>query len=141
VSSIEPNHRSDAIDGAEEVSSGLVIAGGDAKKLFELGKEIFNQVPGFVEVYVVLTRLFTRACALRNDDVFARLAQWLDDALVYIVRLVRNDCLCGPVLEQNIGTFQIMCLSRRQMKADWIAQCIHGGMNLRTQAASAASDR
>lgn len=57
-----------------------------------------------------------------------------------IIGLVRNDGLCGRVLEQDIGTFEVVCLSRREVNAARIAQRIDRGVYLGAQAAPAASN-
>ena len=57
-----------------------------------------------------------------------------------VVAFVGNDNLPGRVLEQHIGTLQIMTLPGRQMKARGVAQRVDCGVNLGTQSASAAPD-
>ena len=41
------------VDGGEEVTSSLIVAGGDGAEEFEFGEEVLDQVAGFVEVLVV----------------------------------------------------------------------------------------
>ena len=36
--------------GAEEGDGSLVVVGGDGAELLEFGEEVFNQMPGFVQV-------------------------------------------------------------------------------------------
>jgi hypothetical protein len=74
VSSIKPDHRGDPINGTQEVACSFVVASGDAAVLLELGKEVFDQVPCFVEMAVVLSRLFAVSAALGNNNAFAELA-------------------------------------------------------------------
>jgi len=127
------------MNGAEEVASGLVIAGGDAAVLLEPGEEVLDEMSSLVQMPVVVAWDLARA-ARRNDDGLAGLEQWLDHANVCVVGLVGNDGIGRGVLEQDIGPFEIVGLSGREMKARRIAQRIDRGVDLGAQAPSAASD-
>ena len=58
LSSIEPDDSCGEVDRGEKISSGFVVARGDGPKLLELAKEILDQAAGFIEVFVVMARLF-----------------------------------------------------------------------------------
>ena len=90
MSSIEPDNSGSEMDGAEEVAGGLVVAGGNAAILFELGEEVFDQVTSPVQVLVIVTWLFAAAFG-RNHDAFARVLQGIDKPFLSIVRFVGND--------------------------------------------------
>ena len=92
-----------------------------------------------VEVAVIFARLFVRYPG-RNDHCFAIVQERLDQPGLGIVGLVGNDSLCGCVLEQDIGSLEIMGLPWREKKACRVAQRIDRGMDLGAQAAPAASD-
>ena len=49
MSSIEPDCSGGEVNGGEEISGGLVIAGGDGAELLEFAEEVFDQVARFVE--------------------------------------------------------------------------------------------
>lgn len=140
MSSIEPNNSGSEIDGTEEVTGGLVVAGGNAAILLELVEELLNQMTRPVQVLVVFAPLFAATLG-RNHDAFARVVQWINDPFLGIVRFVGDDGGGWRVGQQGIGTFQIMRLPRRQVKSGRIAQSIDGGMDFRAQPAAAAPDR
>lgn len=140
MSSIEPNDRSGQINGAEEVAGGLVVAGGDAAILLELGEELLDQVTRPVQVFVIVTRLFAAALG-RNDDAFARVLQPIDHPFLGIVGFVGNNGGCLNARQQRIRAVQVVRLPRRQMKTGRVAQGIDGGMDFRAQPAAAAPDR
>ena len=127
------------MNGAQKVARCLVIARGNGPVLLQTGKEVFHQVTLFVQVPVAFTRLLGRG-ARWNDDLFAFVQQGLHHPSLGVVAFVGNDNLPWRVLEQHIGTLQIMTLSGRQMKARGVAQRIDCGVNLGAQPASAAPD-
>lgn len=128
------------MNGAEEVAGGLVVAGGNAAILLELVEELLNQVTRPVQMLVVFTELFAAALG-RNHDALARILQGIDDPFLGIVGFVGDDGGAWRAGQQGIGTFEIMRLARRQVKAGRIAQRIDGSMDLRAQPAATASDR
>ena len=54
------------MDGSEEITSGLVIAGGDGSELFKLGEKVFDVMPCLVQVLVI--KPLVRTMAFRRDD-------------------------------------------------------------------------
>ena len=140
MSSIEPDESGGEVNAGQEASCGLVVAGSDGPKPLELGKEVLDQVPGLVEVFVESTRGLA-SFARWNDRRLAGLGQRFEHPLVRIERLVRNECLGLKLREQGIGSSQIVLLTASEMKADRIAERIHQGVDLGGQPALAAPDR
>jgi len=127
ASSINPNDGCGEIDGSEEVSRCFVISGCDSAVLFQSGKEVFDQVPCLVEMFVVRA-LHVAVCLRRDDDLFTRVFQWLNDPFIRIMGFIGNHGLRGNLGQQHIGTFPVTGLSRREMKAGGIAQGIDDGL-------------
>lgn len=102
------------IDGA------FIVAGGDRAELFESGEEVLDQMPRLVEIFIV--------CAgdlpvgfWRDDDGCARLLQWVD------TRSSASKALSAMTVSASMlgsGASAPSCLSRREMEACGIAQCI-----------------
>ena len=55
MSSNEPDSSRGEVDCRQEVSRGLVIAGGDGSKLLELAEKVLNEMPRLVEFLVIGT--------------------------------------------------------------------------------------
>ena len=127
------------MDGPQEVASGFVVARSNGPVLLQACEEVLDQMPSLVEVSVIFARLFVRYPG-RNDHCFALVQERLDQPGLGIVGLVGNDSLRGCVLEQDIGSLEIMGLPWREKKACRVAQRIDRGMDLGAQAASAASE-
>ena len=128
------------MNSAEEIASGLVVASGDAAVLLKPCEEVFDQMASFVQMPVVVALILARA-ARWNHDGLAGLEQRADHASVCVVGLVGDEGLGrGVFFEQDVRDFEIMGLSRREVKARRVAQRIHRGVNLRAQAPSAAPD-
>ena len=51
--SIEPNDSASQMDGAQEVTCGLVVACSNGAVLLEPGKEVLDQVAGLVQMAVI----------------------------------------------------------------------------------------
>ena len=127
------------MDGPQEVASGFVVARSNGPVLLQACEEVLDQMPSLVEVSVIFARLFVRYPG-RNDHCFALVQERLDQPGLGIVGLVGNDSLRGCVLEQDIGSLEIMGLPWREKKACRVAQRIDRGMDLGAQAASAAPE-
>ena len=127
------------MNAGQEASCGLVVAGGDGPELLELGKEVLDQMPGLVEVFVKGARC--RAGFPRWDHGrLAGLGQRREHALVCIERLVGNERPGLKRGQQGIGSGQIVLLTAGEMKAGRIAERIDGGVDLGGQPALAAAD-
>ena len=77
----------------------------------------------------------------RDDGGFSCRKQRLDDTLVGIKSLVRQQGVGLHLRQKRIGAFQIMGLARRQQEGQRIAQGIDHGMDFGAQSAFAAPDR
>jgi len=119
------------MDGGEEISGGFVIACSDGAELFEFGKEVFNQVACFVEFFVVGSRLKAFG-AWRNHSLFSSLAQRFKHSGLGIEALVGDDDSGLKLRQQNVGSVQLASLPAGQMHAGWVAQSVHGHVDLGT---------
>ena len=128
------------MDCAEKVASGLVVAGGDGAILLEPGKEILNQVTRPIQMPVMVAPLLAVALG-GNDDAFAGVFQGRDHPLLGVIGFIGDNSVRRDVRQQRIGPFQVMRLSRRQMKTGRVAQGVNGGVELGAQPAAAAPDR
>jgi hypothetical protein len=54
VSSIKPNRGSSEMEGGEEVSCRLVVAGGKGAERFEPAEEILDPVTGLLQVLIIV---------------------------------------------------------------------------------------
>ena len=61
LSSIEPSDSSGEVDCSEEISGGLVVAGSDGAELLEPALEVFDEMTGLVDVFVVGARIVSVA--------------------------------------------------------------------------------
>ena len=123
----------------EEVSGCFVVAGGDTSEQLELGEEVFNQVAGFVEFLVVFALHFSVSLGW-NDGLFSSLLQRFEHPFVGVESLVGDHRAGLQLRQQNVGSVQFAGLAFGEMKAYWVAERIHGGVNLGAQPAFAASD-
>lgn len=141
MSSIEPDNGCGEIDGTEEGLRPFVVAGCDASELLEFGEEILDQVSGFIHFLIIGALLFPVFLG-RNDALYACLLQQVKNPLLRVIGLVGQKRLnvFEKIRQQGIGSFQIMGLSRRQMKAGRVTQSIAGRVYLRRQSAFAAPD-
>ena len=97
-------------------------------------------MPGSVEVLIVVAWGGSVGFG-GNDHDLARLLPWLDHPFLSIKGLIGNDRIRIKAREQGIGSLQIMRLSRCEMKAGRVAQCIAGGVDFGGQAPFATPDR
>lgn len=141
MSSIKPDDGSGEIDGAEESLGAFVVAGGDASELLEFCEEVLDQVSGFVH-FRIIGALFFPVFLWRYDALDACLFQQIENPLLRVIGLVgqKRPNVFEKIGQQDIGPFQIMSLSRRQMKAGRVAQSIARSVYFRRQPAFAAPD-
>lgn len=66
--------------------------------------------------------------------------QWLDKALLSIVAFIGNNRLALCILKQHIGTFQVVGLARRKMKACRVTERIDCGVNFGAQPTTTTPD-
>ena len=127
------------MNGGEEVSCGLVVAGGDAAELLELGEEVLDQVPCFVEVAIVIPAHL--AVGLWGDhDGLAGGGQRDDHPCIGVESLVGDQRIGLHRRQQMVGARQIVCLAAGQEEAQRIAQGIDQGVNLGAQPSPGAAD-
>ena len=67
-------------------------------------------------------------------------AERLEDPLVGIEGGVGDQPIGGHLRQQRVGADQIMRLSRRQQKSQWLAERVDQGMDFRAQPTAAAAD-
>ena len=127
------------MDGAEEVSSGFVVASCNAAVLLESCEEVLDQVASFVQMAVVFALNVARA-ARWNDDGFASLEQRVDHASLRVVGFVCQYCARWGCFEQDVSAVQIVSLSGRQVKPRRVAQSVNRGVYLGGQSSPAAPD-
>src|SRR5215204_3934977 len=139
VSSIEPDESGGEVNAGKEAAGGLVVAGGDGPELLELGKEVLDQVPGLVEVFVKGAR-YLAGFARWDDRHLAGFSQRREHPRVGIERLVGNERLGLKLRQQGIRSSQVVLLTAGEMKAGRIAERIDGGVDFGAQPAARASD-
>ena len=128
------------MDGGEEVSSELVIAGGDGAVLLELAEEVFDQMARLVEFLVV--RPGRRAIALGRDHRdFVGGGEGLDHPGIGVERLVSEQGVGGEVRQEGIGPLQVVRLPGGKQELDGVAECVDDGVDLGAQPTFAAADR
>lgn len=127
------------MDGGEEVASGLVVARGDSTKLLELGEEVFDEVPGLIEIAVIVTGHFAVSFG-RNDRRLTGGCEGFEHPVIGIKGLVGDECVGFHAREQPLGADQIMRLAAGQRKANRVAQRIDQRMDLARQPTFTAPD-
>jgi len=124
---------------SEEVPGGFVVAGGDTSEEFEFGEEVFNQVAGFVEFFIVFP-LHLSVRFWRDDGLFTSLLQGFEHRLVGVEALVGDHCVGFQLRQQGICSVQITGLAFGEMEAKRVAERIDRGVDLGAQSAFAAAD-
>ena len=128
------------MDGAEEVSGGLIVAGRNRSVLLELTIEILHEVARLVQFLVVEARNLSIALG-RNDEVFSCRKQRLDDPRIGIESLVCQQSVGLHLGQKHVGTLQIMGLPRSQEESQRISEGVDHGVDFGAQSAFAAPDR
>ena len=118
----------------------FVVPCSNGSELLEFGKEVLDEVAGFVEFGIILARRLPVG-ARGNDRNGARLFEGLDHPLVGIVSFVGTESASLQAWQQGVGTDQIVDLPGREMEARWVAQGIGGGVDLGRQPTLAAPNR
>src|SRR5437016_12272062 len=128
------------MDAGEEVSGGLVIAGGNGAVLLELAVEILDEMACLVHFFIESTLVF--AIALwRDHQVFSCRAKRFDHPLVGIEGFVCHQSIGLHLRQQRVGPFQVMGLAWSEQEGNRIAQGVDQGMDFGAQPAFAAPDR
>jgi hypothetical protein len=128
------------MDGREEVVRPFVVTCGNGPELLEFGKEVLDEVAGFVEIGIIGARRLAVGAGW-DDRNGSCLFQRPDHPLVGIVGFVGEQRLGFQPRQQGVGPDQIGSLPGGEMKARGGAQRIGGGVDLGRQPALAASNR
>src|SRR6516165_6668265 len=123
----------------EEVSGGLVIAGGDGSELLKLTDEILDEVTCFVQLFIEISLLLAVALG-RNHRGLALRQERLDYALIGIEGFVGQHSICFHLRQERIGALQIMRLATGQEERERVAQRVDHEADFCTQPALAAPD-
>lgn len=140
MSSIEPDDGGGEIDGGKEVLPAFVVPCSNGSELLEFGKEVLDEVAGFVEIGVIGARRLAVGAGWNNWND-PHLFEGLDHPLVGIVSFVGKESASLQAWQQGVGTDQIVDLPGREMEARWVAQGIGGGVDLGRQPTLAAPNR
>ena len=141
MSSVKEDDGSGEVNGAQKADSSFVIASGNGAVLFEFGEEVFNEMPGLVELLII--GALVEAVRFRGDDNgHPRLFEHREHPLLGIIGFIGKQRVnfVYDSRQQNIRPVEIMRLSRRQMKPRRVAQRIAGGMDFRAQSALRAAE-
>jgi len=103
VSSIEPDNSGGEIDGGKEVLLAFVVPCGNGSELLEFGKEVLDEVAGFVEIGVIGVRGLAVGAGWNNGKD-PRLFERSDHPLVGIVSFVGEESASLQAWQQGIGT-------------------------------------
>ena len=128
------------MDGGEEVSGGLIIAGRNGSVLLELTIEVLHEVARLVQ-FLVVEALNLSITLGWNDELFSCREQRLDNAFIGIESLVCQQGVSLHLGQKLVGTLQIMGLSRSQEESQRISEGVDHGMYFGAQSAFAAPDR
>jgi hypothetical protein len=116
----------------------FVVARGDASELLDAAEEALDQIAVLVDMPIERTRV--DSVGAWRDDRLAALRGNCRHEGIRIVALVGHDELGGLILNQRGGLLDVGDLSCREDDAQWIAQGIHGDMQLGGQSAARAAD-
>ena len=87
MSLVKANNGRGKVNSAKKGIGKLIVSGSNRAILFEFGKEVLDEMPCFVEVFVVLSGFFSVFLG-RNDHFFSLRFQFVNDTLIGIVRFV-----------------------------------------------------
>jgi len=118
---------------------GLAGAHGDALELLEFLEEILDEMPPFVFVGVVRSRVESLGSG-RNDRFDAALFQEVAEP-IGVISLVAQEGVEVQALDQGRDAGGFPALPRHKLEADQLAQPIDQGQDLGGQAAPAFADR
>ena len=128
MSSIKPYISPSQEYGTKEVSGGFVIACSNSAELFEFKEEVFDQMPGLIEFFIVLPRLFAVGFG-RNNSLDPLLLKNFQDTLIGIKGFVSEQGVGFEIGQESIRSFQIAGLTRDQNEVQGIAQSIDHGVD------------
>jgi len=99
--------------GGEEVSGGLVVAGGDGAELLEFGEEIFDEVACLEQVAIIVTADLAVGFG-RDHHGLTGGDERVDDALLGVEGFVGDQCIGLYSRQQVIGPDEIMGFTTAQ---------------------------
>jgi len=127
------------MDGGEEVSGGLVVAGCDRAKLLEFGEEVFDQVARRVKMPIEFPGCLS--VGLRWDHHFLSGGQErLDDPVVGVEGFVGEQDVRLHVWQQFIRAHEVVDLSAGQVESNRVSEGINQRMDLGAQSTSGSPD-
>lgn len=112
----------------------LVVAGGDASPLLELGEEALDAPTVFIGNAVISMLVF--AVPAGRDDRFPAL---LVDEIVQtigVIGAVGQNLLCGDATDEVAGGCHVVLLAGAEDEADWQAKRIDYGVDFGAEPAS-----
>ena len=139
VSSIEGDCDGGEVCGLEEDAGGFVVSGCDGAELFELGEDVLDAVPGFVEVAVEGDGMPAMALG-RDHGRFAGGAERFDEAGVGVIGAVGQEGVGSHAGEQGVAALQGVGLTAGEAKGEWVSQGVHQGVDLGAQAGAGSAD-
>ena len=127
------------MDAGEEVSGGLVIACRNGSVLLQLGKEVLDQMPRFVEVVVEVTRQTTSSLGRDHSRLSGR-RQRGEDAAICIESFVGDQQLGFHRRQEMIGALEIMSLPSGQEEPERVAKGIDQRVDFGAQPTAGSPD-
>lgn len=136
MSSIEPNEGACEEDGGREVAFSFVISCSNGSVWLESGEDVFDEMPAFIEVFVIVSWEFSVRFG-RDDNFDTGSGKRGDKAGIGIVAFVGQDGFNGAVgddaWQEGIGAFQVAGLSGGNVEVEWIAQRVRHQADLTGQ--------
>ena len=116
---------------AEKVGQVLLKTSSNTSIVLELEKEVFNQMPVFVQALVIRSGLFG-ILATGNDWETSLFSDRIDKFLAVISFICEHIAVLQVEQGDQISGWRVFSdLPARQINLDWIAQSIDYGMDLR----------
>ncbi len=106
----QPDHEGGDCDEAEERRDGLVVARGDAAKMFDFVDEAFDEMAFLVAMLVVGDRLLSRS---QGGDHGVGAESEVRSEFVGVVSLVGDDMAGDEAVDQGLGLRAVMDLAGR----------------------------
>jgi hypothetical protein len=120
------------VNAGEEVPGGLVVACRNGSVLLQLGKEAFNQMPGFVEVTIEIARQTTSSLG-RDHSSLSGSRQRGEDPTIRIKGFVGDQQLGFHRRQEMISALEIMSLPSGQEETERVAKGIDQRVDLGAQ--------
>ena len=111
--------------GSERWGCGFVMARGDSRVMFDLFNQVLDQMPWFVERFVIHAKLFSVGFWRHRRRDSSRFRP-LDHARVRVISLVRYQGPSRDAVERNLRAIKITRLCGRRMKAGRVTHSVAG---------------